>query len=263
VGLVYRSPAVRDERLAEFVGTGLQRGEQVVLMTGADDRTWEAALASRGVDAGGAAREGSLTTVDPRGFYPAGGQVALVDRMLQTGRPGLRLVAQAEVALGYLGEAGYFRVEQEMEGLCATRPVALLCQLQADTVVGREPVPLLPAVIEAHRHALHGSGITVDRDSGGVRLTGALDLACGGLVEAVLRRAAQDGPEDAASAARGIVVDLSELEFLDVAGFRALLRGTEQWRGRGGALVLAGVHGTARRVIDIIGGEGRGDVILR
>ena len=125
VGLVYGTPAVRDEWLAEFVGTGLQRGEQVVLMADADDRTWEASLALRGVDAGGAAREGSLATLDPPGFYPAQGQAALVDRMLESGRPGLRLAAHAETALGYLGEAGYRRVERELEHLCATRPVAL------------------------------------------------------------------------------------------------------------------------------------------
>jgi anti-anti-sigma factor len=263
VGLVYRSPAVRDEWLAEFVGTGLQRGEQVLLMAGADDRTWQAGLASRGVDTADAAREGSLAVVDPPGFYPAQGQAALVDRMLDTGRPGLRLVAHAEVALGYLGEAGYRRVEQEMEHLCATRPVTLLCQLQADSTLAAKSGSMLPAVIEEHRDALHGPGVTVRRDSGGVRLSGELDLASGGLVEAVLRRAARDGPGGGAPAAEGIVVDLSGLEFLDVAGFRALLRGTEQWRRRGGVMVLTGVHGTARRVIDILGGRDRSDVILR
>jgi hypothetical protein len=197
VGLVYGTPSARDERLAEFVGAGLRRGEQVVLMGGGDDRRWEASLALHGVDTDGAAREGSLATLDPAGFYPAQGQAALVDRMLESGRPGLRLVAYAEEALGYLGEAGYHRVEQEMEQLCATRPVVLLCQLHSDTFLGAEPAPLLPAVIDAHRHALHGPCVTVSRDSGGVQLSGELDLGCGGLVEAVLRRAAQDPPRRA------------------------------------------------------------------
>ena len=133
MGLGSRTASTRDERLAEFVGTGLQRGEQVVLMAGADDRSWEASLARRGVDTGSAAREGSLASPGPAGVLPRRGQAALVDQMLETGRPGLRLAAHAEVALGYLGEAGYRRVEQEMEHLCATRPVTLLCQLRADT----------------------------------------------------------------------------------------------------------------------------------
>jgi len=45
VGLVYPTAAVRDERLAAFVGTGLQRGEQVVLMAQPDDHTRQAPLA--------------------------------------------------------------------------------------------------------------------------------------------------------------------------------------------------------------------------
>src|SRR4051812_33340721 len=139
VGLVYPTAAVRDERLAAFVGTGLERGEQVVLMAEPDDHTWQAPLALHGVDAARATREGSLTTLDPPEFYPARGQAALVERMLGTGRPGLRLAADAEAAMGYLGDAGYRRVEQEMEHLCATGPVTLLCQLQADTIGGQEP----------------------------------------------------------------------------------------------------------------------------
>lgn len=74
VGLVYGTPSARDERLAEFVGTGLQRGEQVVLMAGADDRRWEAPPALHGLDTGGAAREGSLATLDRRGSAPPAGR---------------------------------------------------------------------------------------------------------------------------------------------------------------------------------------------
>ena len=236
-----------------------------------DDHTWQARLALCGVDAGRAAREGALSQLDPPRFYPTLGQVALVEEMLETGRPGLRLAADAEAALGYLGEAGYRRVEQEMEYLCAARPVTLLCQLRADTTGGQEPVPSLPAVIDAHPQALHGGCVTISRDCGGVRLVGELDRGCSGLVEAVLgraarraaRRVARRGGKDCGSAAKMVVVDVSGLDFMDVAGFRALLAGTEQWRERGGILVLAGARGTARRVIEIIGGKDRGDVILR
>ena len=70
-------------------------------------------------------------------------------------------------------------------------------------------------------------------------------FVCGGrwmspasaLVETVLARAGEDagaagrpGPEAV------LVVDLSELDFLDVAGYRALRGGTEQWRRRGGTV---------------------------
>jgi hypothetical protein len=45
----------------------------------------------------------------------------LVERILATKRPGLQLAAHAEASLGYLGDAGYPRVEQEMEDTCARR----------------------------------------------------------------------------------------------------------------------------------------------
>ena len=63
--------------------------------------------------------------------------------------------------------------------------------------------------------------------------------------------------------AKVIAVDVSELDFLDEAGFRALLAGTGKWRRRGGTLVLAGAHRNVQRTVDIIGGGDRGDVILR
>jgi len=125
-------------------------------------------------------------------------------------------------------------------------------------VLGRvrrdQPPPFLPAVIDAHPHAVHGPCVTIGSDGHCVHLTGELDLDGGGLVEAVLWRARQDG----ASAANVVVVDLSELDFMDVAGFRALLAGTRQWRERGGTLVLAGAHGLVRRGIEVIGGTDRG-----
>ncbi len=130
--------------------------------------------------------------------------------------------------------------------------------MQADTVLGAEPAPFMPVVIEAHRHALHGPCVTVRWDSVGVQLTGGLDLGCGGLVEAVLRRAARVGVP-----AKVVAVDVSELDFLDVAGFRALLAGTGKWRRRGGTLVLTAAHGITRRVIQVIGGGSCGEVVLR
>jgi anti-anti-sigma factor len=59
-----------------------------------------------------------------------------------------------------------------------------------------------------------------------------------------------------------LVVDLSELGFLDVAGYRALRRGTEQWRGRGGTVLLTGARGTVRRVLEVVGLGADGDVRL-
>lgn len=43
---------------------------------------------------------------------------------------------------------------------------------------------------------------------------------------------------------------------------RALRRGTEQWRGRGGTVLLTGARGTVRRVLELVGLGADGDVRL-
>jgi hypothetical protein len=69
VGLVYPTAQVRDETVVAFVGDGL--------------------------------------TLDAPHFFPARGQAALVDPLLNSGRPGVRRVTSAEDALAYLGESDF------------------------------------------------------------------------------------------------------------------------------------------------------------
>jgi hypothetical protein len=128
VGLVYRTVQVRDDTVVAFVEAGLRLGEQVVFAIG--DQGWESALDRHGVLTGRSAGDGSLTTLDAPHFYPAQGQAALVDPLLEVDSPGVRLVASAEEALAYLGESAFRRVEQEMDDLCESRPVMLLCHLR-------------------------------------------------------------------------------------------------------------------------------------
>jgi hypothetical protein len=152
----------------------------------------------------------------------------LVDPLLVAGGPGVRLVASAEQALAYLGESEFRRVEQEMDELCESGPVMLLCHLRSGTARGDPLSPALATFVDTHADDLRGPLLTIHRTAGEVRLRGELDLSSDGLVETVLARAGQDQRvaghpgHDAA-----LVVDLSELEFLDVAGYRALRRGTE------------------------------------
>ena len=261
VGLVYRTAQVRDDTVAAFVGAGLRLGEQVVLDTW--DRGWESALAQHGVDTRHSADYGSLTTLDAPHFFPARGQAALVDPLLRSGHPGVRLVTSAEEALAYLGESEFRRVEQEMDDLCETRPVMHLCHLHSETARGEPLSPALDTFVETHGHELRGPWLTVHRTAGGLRLRGEVDLGSDALVETVLARA---GESHYAAGLQGhdtaLVVDLSELDFLDVAGYRALRRGTEQWRGRGGTVLLTGAGGPVRRVLELVAPGGDGDVRL-
>jgi anti-anti-sigma regulatory factor len=239
VGLVYPTMRVRDDAVVAFVETGLQLGEQVVLATG--EQGWESGLAHHGVDTRRSAQNGSLITLDAPHFFPAEGQAALVDPLLGSGHAGVRLVTPAEGALAYLGEAEFRRVEREMDDLCETRPVMLLCHLGSAIALGEPPSLTLDTFVDTHADELRCPLLTMHRTAGGVRLRGEVDVASGGLLEAVLARAGKaNGCVGHLSHDATLVVDLSELNFLDVAGCRGLLRGTEQWRGRGGTVLLTG-----------------------
>jgi anti-anti-sigma factor len=127
-------------------------------------------------------------------------------------------------------------------------------------------MPLSPALetfVDSHAHELRSPSLTMHRTAGRVRLRGELDLDSSGLVEAVVARAAESaGAAGQLSQDAALVVDLSELGFLDVAGYRALRSGTEQWRERGGTVMLTGAGGAVRRVLELLGVGADGDVRL-
>jgi anti-anti-sigma factor len=260
-GFVYPTVQVRDDTVMAFVGAGLKLGERVVLAS--EDQRWESALAQHGVDSRRAAEDGSLTILDAPHFFPAQGQAALVDSLVGSDGTRVRLVTSAEGALAYLGGSGFRRVEREMDDLCETRPVKLLCHLRSGTGWGEPLAPTLDTFVDTHAHELRCRLVTMHRAAGGVRLRGEVDVASVSLVETVLARAGED---DGAAGRPGheavLVVDLSELDFLDVAGYRALRSGTEQWRRRGGTVLLTGASVAVRRVLELVGLGADGDVRL-
>ena len=261
VGFVYPTVQVRDDTVVAFVGAGLRLGEHVVLAAG--DQHWESALAQHGVDSRRAVEEGSLTILDAPHFFPPEGQAALVDSLVGSGGSGVRLVTSAEGALAHLGESEFRRVEQEMDDLCETRPVMLLCHLRSGTGRGEPLSPALDTFVDTHADELRCRLVTMHRAAGGVRLRGEVDVASVGLLGTVLARAGEgDGAAGRSGPEPVLAVDLSELDFLDVAGYRALRSGTEQWRRRGGTVLLTGARGAVRRVLELLGLGADGDVRL-
>jgi anti-anti-sigma factor len=81
-----------------------------------------------------------------------------------------------------------------------------------------------------------------------VRLRGELDLASHPEFEATLAEALGLLPER-------VVMDLAELEFMDVAGMRAILRSQERAEGAGKQLVLAAPVPGVRRLLSLTGQE--------
>lgn len=53
--------------------------------------------------------------------------------------------------------------------------------------------------------------------------------------------------------ARFVVLDLSDVEFLDSSGLRTVLRAEQQLQASGGELVVRGMSGAVERVLEITG----------
>lgn len=94
------------------------------------------------------------------------------------------------------------------------------------------------------RHVLH----TYRRDGCQVVvLRGELDLYTGPALRRLMREIAQSDP-----VAR-VVVDMTELSFLDSSGLGVLIGGLRRLRASGGSMHLAGCRGPVRDVLTITG----------
>lgn len=76
-----------------------------------------------------------------------------------------------------------------------------------------------------------------------IRLAGELDMRTGPELDVVLDAAVEQGGP--------ILVDLSELTFMDSTGIHAFLRAAVALRGRG-CLILHGEQNSVRRVLDLV-----------
>jgi anti-anti-sigma factor len=89
--------------------------------------------------------------------------------------------------------------------------------------------------------------VAVDRDAGGVDLValrGELDFASGEPLSTAFA--------DLTGGPRRVVVDLSDLEFVDSSGVKMLVAAARAVEDAGGTFVVAGPTATVRRVFDIL-----------
>jgi anti-anti-sigma factor len=88
--------------------------------------------------------------------------------------------------------------------------------------------------------------LSIDQGSS-IRLSGELDMSSAPELDLVLETAVEHGG--------AILVDLSELTFMDSTGINAFLKAALSLRGRG-CLVLHGEQDRVRRVLDLVGVNG-------
>ena len=237
--LLYQEESDRRDGIAPWIQRGLDRGEKILLAQVPGDTATLPWLTQRGVDISMAAGRGQFSVLPVKEFYPPEGQAALVERALGEGYPGVRLAAHANAALSHLAEDGYRAADRRLDELCRRLPVSGLCQ--CDT--GRITAEFLGSVIDSHPDALLERWLRLRRSADLIVAAGEIDLRSASTVARWLRRACPPEPSSE------LVIELSELTFLDLAGCRALIHGTAEFRAKGGVVFLQGLRGHTGRVV--------------
>jgi len=179
-----------------------------------------------------------------RRVYDQAWQMSLLDEALADGFPAVRWSAEADTAWSVLPRALHADIEWATDDLCHTRPVSVLCQYPAAL-----QETTMETVCAMHTDGLRGSLVRTSPIPGGMAIAGEVDGTNAGMVHSAL--AAQS-----AATTGGVttfVVELSGLDFLDLAGARALVTGTAAHRAAGGVVCLRAARPPVDRLLRLLG----------
>lgn len=223
--LLYATEQQRRAGISAWVRRGLEIDAKIVFVESPDEpveRSLLQVLLDEGIDATPAVGRGQLTVVGPGVGLDADWQAQLVDEGLAAGYPTVRLGGEAGTSWTVMSASEHADAERAADQLCLAQPASILCQYSSS----------LPASVLERACSMHASGvreatlqIVPIRD--GVAVAGEIDVSNLAVLRSALAAAG------AADRHGSFVVDLSGLEFLDVAGARTLVTGTAPVRGRG------------------------------
>jgi len=241
--LIHHTEQERRAGVATWVRCGLELGEKVLYIEPAAQpaaRSLLNVLAEQQVVLDGATARGQLQILRAdHDLYTTDGLVDQIDDALAQGYRGVRLSAEAPTARELLSGRAHQDLEWATDLLCRTRPVSILCQYSAD--LARKALPEVSA--------MHGDGVRetllqTARLPGGIIVRGEVDVSNHDVLHWALQAATL-------GAADSFVVDLSQLEFLDVSGARALLEATKSYRHSGGRVRLRKPQHLVHRVLEL------------
>ena len=246
--LIHETEQQRRTGLASWVRLGLDRGAKVLYNEApeeAPERSLVSVLEQHGVDPGHVLGSGQLQVLaaNEQAYCPTW-QEGVVDEALADGYPSVWWAGEASTAWGVMSPVAHTDVEWETDDLCLARPVSILCQYPAHL-----PQATLQTVIAMHGAGVLESQLRTSPARGGVRLAGSVDASN----ERILRSALVAATATNAQQNGTFSVDLSRLEFLDVAGARALLTGTTTYRIAGGTVRLTAAQSAVAPVLELLG----------
>jgi anti-anti-sigma factor len=246
--VLYGSEAERVDVVVPFVAAGFGRQERVLVVTeSGDDPAVRWALARAGAEPGRMVDEGRLRfchTADlylPRGAFEQALTLARWDRetrrALDDGFAGVRITATTGWASAHCTADAFAVYECACERLFRELPALALCQYDRALLGGSGA-----RAATAHQVIHDAPLLTIERgDAGAVSVSGELDVATTHVLAGVLE-ALEPPPRR---------LDLSRLDFLDLAGARAIAHA----RARARFEVVAPSR-AARRVLDLAGWGG-------
>lgn len=236
VCLIYWGETSRRPVLLQWAREGLSAGEGTVLI---EPPSRSAALVELiGDDAD------QLVVVDPGTLYASGDDgAALAERLHRAATsadgdmaPVARMSLPAAYALAVHDERTQLEHERAFARVVEERPVAMLCQYDHVAIDG----DVIASAAKEHEIVVQLDDLalpTLDMrpTDAGVRVSGEIDLANHDIVRSWMSR----------HQSRRLVVDCSNLTFLDVAGFRALTG----WANKETPLVLEHVNGAPAKLL--------------
>jgi anti-anti-sigma factor len=234
--LLHHTEEERSSKLAAWVRRGLENDEKVVY-TEVDGRSEGASLLAvlrqNGVDAVAATAEGRLSIIPIPEFYPAGGQLPVIERALAEGYRGLRIAAEASTALTFLTWPAYMAIEREIDEITRTHPLSAMCQYEQASTVDDH----LSDVVSSHPAGIRewllstGDGDGDGDGDGELVLAGEIDVSNAELLACALRAATSRAPET-------LRLNLVRVDFLSAGACRAIAEGTRQFRDDAGTVLL-------------------------
>jgi anti-anti-sigma regulatory factor len=259
--LPFASDDEQREVLAAYIVDGLSRGERVIYYA---DRTQPDVIGSwlvdRGFDPGRMVEEGRLDIrpIDDHYFIDGRFEPDIVITALwievrqarDAGYPGLRISSEMTSEVRPVADARILHeYENRLSRVFDSRELAAICQYDQRLF----DQALVTGLIDCHPGVVQIDPLHDDRRlrivpkyaPRGLRLVGAVDTLTVGALTSTLDLATR-WPD------RELHLDLDELEFIDVAGVRAIVRAATALDD-GRSLILKGLAPALRRVFSIVG----------
>ncbi|HEY7721870.1 MAG TPA: MEDS domain-containing protein [Pedococcus sp.] len=247
--LVHDSESQRRAGVSAWVRRGLDLGAKIVYIEPRDvatERSLVRVLQDDGVDADEVLERGQLEVFragDDR-FYRETWFTKVLEDALAEGYPTVRWSAEADTAWSVMSPEVHASVEAMTDLMCRSQPVSVLCQYSS-----RLGEATLQTVCALHADGLRGALVQTTPLPDGCAVAGEVDRSDARMLHLALAAASAEPREDDSA----FVVDLGALDFLDVAGARALVTGTETHRARGGTVCLRSAQPNVAHLLRLLG----------